>query len=698
MASTQRKAGSTSVIESVYLTDDTGAAMTGLAYNTASLTCYYKKSDGTASAALTLANITTLGTFVSGGFKEIDATNLPGWYEFHPSNTSISSGTKTIFTFTGAASLNPTPFAIELTANDNQDAVRGGMTALPNANAGANGGLLTCTTGNVLPDNSIARDSFHRDTGLKLRLHGQVVLIGSSGQDTIPETTFNTTNYPAIAAMDGLQITIEHYTQPGVYFRTNIVTHDISDGELVLADNLPWTANANVHLWVDYSPMEVTAAGVDEDTLAMYVGLMVRSDGAIATDLSAKLAKINFDHGTGAGSYAPGTESLGNLYAVAADVSNVVNHVTYGNLALEAFINTVYTIVSDLPTTSETQAMFDALNQSAARRVLLATSLQWEVPESGSNTFTIQLKCYDGDGVPTNADSDPSIAITGVVTGDLSTNLSTISNPATGVYKWTYTLPSGSTVEQVEITATPTIGGTDFPVSTYPIVCDFVAATYTTTDRTKLEAIYDKLPSKSYIAGTSNSDGDVQLDEATGALPWNAAWDAEVQSEVQDALEANHLDHLLAQTYDPASKPGAADALLNELVGNDGGVSQFTANALELAPSGGGLTLSDARKAALESILDLSVMPASPVVVDAVGNTSLTFKTNMTTANGFADLSGRMVGFGPTCATTANRNQVRTIVTGGHNLTTGVILVHEAFGAEPAAADVLTVPGASREE
>ena len=28
------------------------------------------------------------------------------------------------------------------------------------------------------------------------------------------------------------------------------------------------------------------------------------------------------------------------------------------------------------------------------------------------------------------------------------------------------------------------------------------------------------------------------------SLPWNAAWDAEVQSEVQDALEANNLDHL----------------------------------------------------------------------------------------------------------------------------------------------------------
>lgn len=72
------------------------------------------------------------------------------------------------------------------------------------------------------------------------------------------------------------------------------------------------------------------------------------------------------------------------------------------------------------------------------------------------------------------------------------------------------------------------------------------------------------------------------------AVPWNASWDAEVQSEVQDAIEVNHLDHLLAATYDPTAKPGVADALLNELVESDGGVSRFTANALEQAPGGSG--------------------------------------------------------------------------------------------------------------
>lgn len=63
---------------------------------------------------------------------------------------------------------------------------------------------------------------------------------------------------------------------------------------------------------------------------------------------------------------------------------------------------------------------------------------------------------------------------------------------------------------------------------------------------------------------------------------------AQVNTEVDTALADIHLDHLLAVDYDPASKPGVATALLNELIENDAGVSRYTANALEQAPSGGG--------------------------------------------------------------------------------------------------------------
>lgn len=93
------------------------------------------------------------------------------------------------------------------------------------------------------------------------------------------------------------------------------------------------------------------------------------------------------------------------------------------------------------------------------------------------------------------------------------------------------------------------------------------------------------LPTAASITTAVWASGTRTLTALGFSLPWNADWDAEVQSEVQDAIEANHLDHLLAASYNPASKPGHADALLNKVVESDAGVPRFTENSLEMAPS-----------------------------------------------------------------------------------------------------------------
>jgi hypothetical protein len=117
------------------------------------------------------------------------------------------------------------------------------------------------------------------------------------------------------------------------------------------------------------------------------------------------------------------------------------------------------------------------------------------------------------------------------------------------------------------------------------------------------------------------------------AIPWNAAWDAEVQSEVQDAIEANHLDHLLAADYDPASKPGTATALLNELVESDAGVSRFTANALEQAPAGGGggtgATAQEVWEYATRSLTDKAGFSLSAAGVQAIWDALTTALTTV---------------------------------------------------------------------
>ncbi len=122
-----------------------GAGLTGLVFNSASLTAYYKTDNGTAATAITLANITTIGTFANNGFREVDSTNMPGVYEFDPPNAAFSNATanRVVFMLKGATNMAPVLFEVAMKAVNTQDSVRGGMTALPNANAEASGGLYT---------------------------------------------------------------------------------------------------------------------------------------------------------------------------------------------------------------------------------------------------------------------------------------------------------------------------------------------------------------------------------------------------------------------------------------------------------------------------------------------------------------------------------------------------------------------------
>lgn len=147
----------------------------------------------------------------------------------------------------------------------------------------------------------------------------------------------------------------------------------------------------------------------------------------------------------------------------------------------------------------------------------------------------------------------------------------------------------------------------------------------------------DDLPTNAELATSQAAADDATL-AAIAAL--NNLSAAQVNAEVDAALADIHLDHLLAATYDPASKPGAADALLNELVESDSGVARFTANALEQAPSGGGgLTLGD--------------------IADAVWDEDL---TGHTTPDSAGEILGNVAtGTPPTADAIADEVQTRTI-------------------------------------
>jgi hypothetical protein len=117
-------------------------------------------------------------------------------------------------------------------------------------------------------------------------------------------------------------------------------------------------------------------------------------------------------------------------------------------------------------------------------------------------------------------DSAPTIALVDQDGTDLSARLdsTTMALVSTGRYRAIYTASSTDDLEQLIWAFSVIEGGATRIYGNTTQIVDTTAVDFTTADRTKLEAVYNKLPSKSYLAGSSNSDGDVQLDEATGAL------------------------------------------------------------------------------------------------------------------------------------------------------------------------------------
>lgn len=122
--------GATSVIMHVFLHDSAGAGLTGLTSSTSGLVIAAVRPGEAAATVYTVAasnieTITTVGTYQSPTagkirFKEIDATNLPGWYEVHPADALLNTtGTRRglVLTFKGAASLVQANLQVQLIGN-----------------------------------------------------------------------------------------------------------------------------------------------------------------------------------------------------------------------------------------------------------------------------------------------------------------------------------------------------------------------------------------------------------------------------------------------------------------------------------------------------------------------------------------------------------------------------------------------------
>jgi hypothetical protein len=188
-----------------------------------------------------------------------------------------------------------------------------------------------------------------------------------------------------------------------------------------------------------------------------------------------------------------------------------------------------------------------------------------EVPLGDTYYFSFTTRAFS-TGIPTTLSGTPALSVKEeandtIITSGVTVDVDTGATPVTGL-------------NEAAVVAT---SGNGYEVGKYYSVYISTGTVDSVSAVGEVVGHFRVMPAEDAGAGIKDVNT-VTIEDTDATNQINAACDA--------SIVTYHLDHLLAATYDPASKPGAADALLNEMVENDGGVSRFTANALENGPGG----------------------------------------------------------------------------------------------------------------
>lgn len=155
--------------------------------------------------------------------------------------------------------------------------------------------------------------------------------------------------------------------------------------------------------------------------------------------------------------------------------------------------------------------------------VSMSSAAYYVIPSSGSTSYFVDLFLQDSTGAMEAADSTPTFTAANTSGTDRSANVSSVTTVSAGHYRVTYSVATAHASEIIVITAVATEGGNALRRTlVIPVVTEAVGGgggggdSFTSTDRTKLEAIHAKLPSRAYLTGTAASDGDINVDTFDG--------------------------------------------------------------------------------------------------------------------------------------------------------------------------------------
>jgi hypothetical protein len=136
----------TSRTEYVFIQDSsstTGAGLTGLTYLSAGLSLTYVVERGTAGSLGLALLASASAAWASGGFVAVDAALMPGVYRLDIPNVVFATADKAVVMLKGATNMAPVVLEYQIVGFNPDDAVRLGLTAIPNVAQGTTGSLPT---------------------------------------------------------------------------------------------------------------------------------------------------------------------------------------------------------------------------------------------------------------------------------------------------------------------------------------------------------------------------------------------------------------------------------------------------------------------------------------------------------------------------------------------------------------------------
>ncbi len=184
-------------------------------------------------------------------------------------------------------------------------------------------------------------------------------------------------------------------------------------------------------------------------------------------------------------------------------------------------------------------------------RVVRSVPQMIERPDSGTQTYRVELFLYDDVGNMEAPDSAPTLDLVDQGGTDLAARLDSATGAlvSTGRYRWIYTASSTDDLEQLKWTFSVVEGGATRLYGNDSLIVDTTAADFTSADRTKLDAAHAAITSgthgnaalKTLIDAIDTVVDAILADTGTdGVAISNATRDA-IAGAVWDVILASHL-------------------------------------------------------------------------------------------------------------------------------------------------------------